>query len=68
MTVQLTVNGRTVDLVRELSLPEFLATRQIDPRHIAVARNGDVLDRERYADVVLHAGDVIEIVRMVGGG
>jgi sulfur carrier protein len=66
--VTLTVNGKPVELERELPLPEFLAQRQIDARHIAVARNGDVVDRDAYGSVVLCAGDVVEIVRMVGGG
>ncbi len=66
--VRLTVNGKTVELERETSLPGFLADRKIDPRHIAVAKNGDVVDRQTYAGVMLRAGDVVEIVRMVGGG
>lgn len=66
--VRLTVNGKMVELEQEISLPGFLADRQIDPRHIAVAKNGDVVDRESYAGVTLRAGDVVEIVRMVGGG
>ena len=68
MTVRLTVNGKAVELDKEMSLPAFLAAREIDPRHIAVARNGDVIERDGYGDVVLCSGDVIEIVRMVGGG
>ncbi len=68
MTVRLTVNGKTVELDQEVSLPGFLEERKIDPHHIAVAKNGDVVDREEYASVTLRAGDVVEIVRMVGGG
>lgn len=68
MMVQLTVNGKPMELENEMLLPAFLAARQIDPRHIAVACNGDVLDRDCYAEVMLRSGDVIEIVRMVGGG
>jgi len=66
--VHLTINGKAVELDREMPLPEFLAERGIDPRIVAVARNGDVVERDGYEDVVLRAGDVMEIVRMVGGG
>jgi thiamine biosynthesis protein ThiS len=66
--VTLTINGKPVELEREMALPAFLDLRGIDRRHIAVARNGDVLDRGAYDEVLLRAGDVIEIVRMVGGG
>jgi thiamine biosynthesis protein ThiS len=66
--VQLTVNGKPVELEQEMALPAFLAMRQVDARHIAVARNGDVIARDAYAGTVLRSGDTIEIVRMVGGG
>lgn len=66
--VHLTVNGKPVELDGETSLPGFLAGRKIDSRHVAVARNGDVIDRNEYAGVILRDGDVVEIVRMVGGG
>jgi thiamine biosynthesis protein ThiS len=68
MTVRLTINGKPLELTEATPLPAFLAARQIDPRHVAVARNGDVIERDSYAEVVLGEGDVIEIVRMVGGG
>lgn len=35
---------------------------------MAVARNGDVLHKSEYPEVILQDGDTIEIVRMVGGG
>jgi thiamine biosynthesis protein ThiS len=40
----------------------------IDRRTVAVAHNGDVVTRDRYDEFVLHDGDRVEIVRMVGGG
>jgi len=33
-----------------------------------VARNGDVLPREKWPETTLQDGDVLEVVRMVGGG
>ena len=66
--VSLTVNGKPVEIEREMALPEFLLARQIDAKHVAVAWNGDVVDRGAYDAVTLRTGDVVEIVRMVGGG
>ena len=40
----------------------------VDPRAIAVEVNGEILQREGYADCTLSEGDTVEIVRMVGGG
>ncbi|HEY7294625.1 MAG TPA: sulfur carrier protein ThiS [Dehalococcoidia bacterium] len=66
--VTLTVNGKPVEIEDDMPLPDFLAVRGINPRTIAVAKNGEVIERGTYADVMLRAGDVIEIVRMIGGG
>lgn len=66
--LSLTVNGKVMELEQEVLLSDFLAERQINSRHVAVARNGEVVDRDAFGETPVHAGDVIEIVRMVGGG
>lgn len=66
--IALTVNGERRELDRPTSLTAFLDSLAIDPRYVAVARNGDVLPRERWPETTLQDGDVLEIVRMVGGG
>ena len=68
MTIHLTVNGKPREIDREMDLPEFLRELSVDERLVAVAYNGDVIPRGEYARIRLHAGDTLEIVRMVGGG
>ena len=36
--------------------------------HVAVGYNGEVIKKEEYPKVRLTEGDVLEIVRPVGGG
>lgn len=65
--MRLTVNGelrevpvRTVlDLLKELGL---------EPSRTVVERNGAIVERTLYPDTVLTDGDVLELVRIVGGG
>lgn len=66
--IALRINGKQVDLDEPTRLLDYLATLGVDPRAIAVEHNGEIIERDRYAAVVLRAGDVVEIVRMVGGG
>jgi sulfur carrier protein len=66
--INLTVNGKERQLEGPTKLVAFLETLEINPRHVAVARNGGVVRREEWPQVVLEDGDVLEIVRMVGGG
>lgn len=47
------------DLVEDLGLTE---------KRVAAEVNRDIIPRETYAQQLLQAGDVIEIVNFVGGG
>ena len=66
--ISVSVNGRPLELSADSTLPALLDALAVDRRVIAVAHNGDVIPRDRYDDVVLHDGDSVEVVRMVGGG
>jgi sulfur carrier protein len=66
--ISLTVNGEKRELAEPTKLTAFLETLGVNPRYVAVAHNGTVLQRQRWPEVVLRDGDVLEIVRMAGGG
>ena len=66
--IQLRVNGRQVELESPTALVDYLARLGVDRRAVAVEVNGRILERSEYEGAVLGEGDVVEIVRMVGGG
>ena len=66
--ISLMVNGKPRTLEGETALPEFLHSLDVDVRLIAVAINGEVIPKTQLSSVTLGDGDVVEIVRMVGGG
>ena len=66
--ITITVNGEERRLAHSLRLPELLASLGVRARHTAVAYNGDVLRREEHPNIALKDGDVLELVRPVGGG
>ena len=66
--ISLTVNGRRRELDGPTSLIDFLGSLGLDLRFVAVAYNGQVLERDSFASVTLDDGDEVEIVRPVGGG
>lgn len=68
MTINLRINGREVLLAGPTPLPEYLRELGVDARAVAVELNERILERSELPAVVLHAGDVVEIVKMVGGG
>lgn len=66
--IKLRVNGRDVELDEETPLLAYLAKLGVDHRAVAVEQNGEILQRDQFASASLRDGDVVEIVRMVGGG
>ena len=66
--MELTVNGKPRQTEGPATLLAFLEQIGVDPRIVAVERNGDIVKRDRFGETQLGNGDKLEIVRMVGGG
>lgn len=66
--IGLRVNGKALELPGPTPLLDYVRELGVDPRGIAVEVNGEILQRDDYAGCTLADGDVVEIVRMVGGG
>lgn len=66
--ISLRINGKDVQLEQPMPLPDYLRELGVDPRGVAVEVDGEILDRKSLMFHVLQAGQVVEIVRMVGGG
>ena len=66
--ITLQVNGKKIELDSPTSLTFYLEMLGVSPRAVAVEHNGMIIERDAYATTTLRDGDVMEIVRMVGGG
>jgi len=66
--IKLMVNGKHRDLEKSLDLVSFLQNYGVNLQHVAVGYNGVVLEKEKFPETVLKEGDVLEIVKPVGGG
>jgi len=66
--ITLQVNGKQVELESPTPLVLYIEKLGVNPRTVAVEHNGEIIQRDRFASVVLQEGDRVEIVRMVGGG
>jgi len=62
------INGRQEELDHPLSIAAFVQSLPVKSRFVAVAKNGEVVPRERWRKAEIREGDIIEVVRMVGGG
>ncbi len=66
--IGITVNGDASELNRPMSITAFLHLKGFGGRSVAVAINSVVVRRTEFDDTLIGAGDVVEIVRPVGGG
>ena len=62
------VNGVVRELAAPTSVAALLATLGVDARGIAVAINGEIAPRSRWAQTYVGADDAVEIVSAVAGG
>ena len=66
-TNQVKINGEEVEAAG-MTVAEYLTSAQYDLRRIAVERNCEIVPKAKYGEVILEAGDVVEVVNFVGGG
>ena len=63
----LTINGDAREIEAGTVL-EFLESRNLSSQMVVVEHNGEILPRDRFGEVRLNVGDVLEIVQMMAGG
>ena len=62
------VNGRRTPWTSGMTVASLVTALGLAGKRIAVERNGEIVPKSRHAEVVLAAGDKLEIVGAVGGG
>jgi sulfur carrier protein len=66
--MDLIINGEPQQLPAAISVAALLEARGLAGKRVAVERNGEIVAKSRHAEILLAAGDHIEIVVAVGGG
>ena len=66
--INIKINGQDNDIEEGSYIADYLNQIHVDIKFIAVAHNGEIIEKDDYAKTVLNEGDKLEIVRPVGGG
>lgn len=61
------INGEMLDKDGK-SVSEVLSEMNINVKQVAVELNEEIVPKAKYDETVFKDGDVVEIVRFVGGG
>jgi thiamine biosynthesis protein ThiS len=67
-SLSIRVNGSAREVAAGATVAELVAELALDPRTVAVERNGRIVPRASQAATALERGDELEIVTLVGGG
>jgi thiamine biosynthesis protein ThiS len=66
--MEIIVNGDRLDVTESSSLEALLTRVGKSSEHVAVERNGEVVEAADIPNLRLQPGDVLEVVHFVGGG
>jgi thiamine biosynthesis protein ThiS len=61
-------NGKNIEMKLPCSIEEFLVAQKLLPRSVVVEHNGEAVAPSEFSGRQLHAGDKLEIVKIVAGG
>lgn len=67
-TIAIELNGRRREVRDGLSVAELVAELDLRPGMVAVEVNGALVARDRRDSTILRAGDLVEMVTIMGGG
>lgn len=63
-----TANGQSIEANLPCSIETFLIAQNLLPRSVVVEHNGEAVAPSEFSQRQLHAGDRLEIVKIVAGG
>lgn len=66
--ISVVLNGDAKQIEGGRSVHDLLGSLGLDPRLVVVEHNREILDRERFSETEVRAGDGLELVHFVGGG
>ena len=67
-TSSVIANGQPIAARLPCTLEEFLVAQNLLPRSVVVEHNGEAVAPSEFSRRQLHAGDKLEIVKIVAGG
>jgi len=62
------LNGDPYEINCGTNLNELLNKLKIEKNKVAIEINGEIVQKEKYQNLVLNKGDKVEIVHFIGGG
>ena len=62
------LNGNSFEIKRGANLNELLNKLKIQKNKVAIEVNGEIVEKNKYPNLILSKDDKVEIVKFIGGG
>ena len=62
------LNGDPYEINSGTNLNELLNRLKIHKNKVAIEVNGEIVEKNKYQNLILHKNDKVEIVHFIGGG
>ena len=62
------LNGDSYEINNGTNLNELLNKLKIQKNKVAIEVNGEIIEKNKYPNLILNKGDKVEIVQFIGGG
>ena len=62
------LNGVPYEINDGTNLNELLNKLKIQKNKVAIEVNGEIVEKNKYPNLILNKGDKVEIVKFIGGG
>ena len=62
------LNGDPYEINDDTNLNELLNKLKIQKNKVAIEVNGEIVEKNKYPNLILNKGDKVEIVQFIGGG
>ena len=62
------LNGNPYEISGRTDLNELLNKLKIEKNKVAIEVNGEIVQKEKYQNLILNKNDKVEIVQFIGGG
>ena len=62
------LNGDSYEISKGTNLNELLNKLKIQKNKVAVEVNGEIVEKNKYSNLILNKNDKVEIVQFIGGG
>ena len=65
---QIQLNGMSYEIDNDTNLSELLNRLKIQKNKVAIEVNGEIVEKNKYPNLILRKNDKVEVVHFIGGG